>query len=164
MNERELAERQNFLNKFGTLKFTRFDPEIAAGKLGKSWSCLPYKINIMCNYIKPLYELYERKVSPGLYPITDAQRFDFECIVISNAKKCISPNEKIEAARREIERISAENGDYIPYSFAPQCLFPVRAFGTIYQGSLKSIDIEPYKHDNYYNVRKKHNGAGAAAD
>lgn len=142
MNKNILSERQTFLEKYGTLKFTRFDPEIAAGKLNKSWNCPPYKINITCEYIKPLYELYKRKVSPISGPMTDAQRYDFECIIIINAKKDMPPEEKINAAKLEIERISPYNGDYIPYSFNERFLFPIRALNTEYQGCLKGIDIE----------------------
>lgn len=145
MNKKEeitKREREFFLEKFGTLKFTRFDPEIKAGKLSKEWNCPPYRINILAEYIKPLYEMYVKKVSPGVSPITDAQRFDFERIIILIAQRRISADEKIQAAKNTINQISLDSGEYVPYKFNPKCLFPLRAIGTIYQGSLKGIDVE----------------------
>lgn len=141
--ERLYAERQRYLDKYGTLKFTRFDPDIKAGKLPKDkWQVPPYKINISCDYIKPLYEKYKRIVSPNCNILTDAQRYDFECIIKLVALQDLSPDEKIKKAEHDIALIKENEFDYIPYAHNQRCLFPLRALGTIYQGSIKSIDID----------------------
>lgn len=145
MNKKDESAKQElefFLEKFGTVKFTRYDREIKAGKLSSDWRTLPYRININCEYISPLYKKYEKAVSPGVSPMTDAQRYDFECIVITAAKKRISSDEKYREVERAIEQISADSGDYIPYDFNKDCLFPVRALNTIYEGNIKSIVTE----------------------
>lgn len=130
-------ERQMFIDKYRSLKFTRFDPGIAAGKLGNDWKIPRYKINITCEYIKPLYEKYKKIVSPGINTITDAQRYDFECIIMQIALMDMPPEDKISAADKQINNIKNNTHDYVPYSFNENCKYPIRAIGTIYQGNIK---------------------------
>ena len=123
-------EKQLIKEKYGTLMFTRYDPEIAAKELSKEWGTLPkYRININCGYIKPLYKKYKRIVSPVVGPVTDAQRFDFESIIITVSLMDKSPEEKLKIADERIESIKENKWDYVPYSWNKSCLCPLWAVG-----------------------------------
>lgn len=145
-------ERQEFIDKYGTVKFTRFDPEIKAERIDRErWSgCPPYRINILCDYIRPLYERYKRLVSPGVGPLSDAQRYDFECIIILAAKEDMPPDEKIKLAERQIDSIKENPWDYLPNTAAKiRDLYPTRANGTIYEGLHKFAAKEPLPIEEY---------------
>lgn len=145
-------ERREILKKYGTLKFTRFDPKIKAGRLDpKKWPGVkPHKININCEYINPLYERYRQIVAPGFGPtMCEAQDYDFECIIIMIAKLDLPPDEKIKMAEREIDSIMENNHDYLPTIGIRRDLYPVRAIGTIYEGSRKYVASEPLPIEEY---------------
>ncbi len=145
-------ERQRFIDKYGTVKFTRFDPEIKAGKLDRErWAGgPPYRINILCDYIRPLYERYKKIVAPGIGPLSNAQRYDFECIIMLNAKADMPPDQKIKEAERQIDSIKENAWEYLPNTATPaRNLYPVRADGTIYEGSHKYLAKEPLPIEEY---------------
>lgn len=145
-------ERQDFIDKYGTVKFTRFDPEIKAERFDQQkWpGCPPYKINILCDYIRPLYERYKKIVAPGVGPMSDAQRYDFECIIILAAKADMPPDEKIKTAERQIDSIKENPWDYLPNTAeTTRNLYPVRADGTIYEGAHKYLVKEPLPIEEY---------------
>lgn len=119
-------EKKHIVEKYGSLIFTRYDPDIAAKTLPKEWGNLPkYRINLNCSYIKPLYSKYKSIVSPIVGPITDEQRFDFESIIITVSLMDKSPKDKINIASERIESIIENNWDYVPYSWNKLCLCPI---------------------------------------
>ena len=89
-------------------------------------------------------------MSPGVGPLSDAQRYDFECIIMLNAKADMPPDQKIKEAERQIDSIKENPWEYLPnMSATVRDLYPTRANGTIYEGLHKFVAKEPLPIEEY---------------